>query len=276
MKQQPLISVLVPAYNHEKFIRKTLDSILEDDYSNKELIILNDGSTDNTEQEIEAWLKDNKGNIPVIYKYQKNCGISKTRNSLIEKSNGAFLVFISSDDYLLQEGIRKRFNYLTDNPEKLAVFSDCIVVDENDHIISESGLSGYYSANKENLKSDKKRKKELVTNWSVPGGTLMIKRETYNKFQYDESLLIEDLDFYLKLVSQNKLGFIDEKVSAYRVHGANTCMKDENWVKIQKDIINTYKKNLKRFPFSLQLRMIYKMAINYKPLLIYKLKKKVN
>ena len=80
----------------------------------------------------------------------------------------------------------------------------------------------------------------------------------------------------MKLVSQNKLGFIDEKVSAYRVHGANTCMKDENWVKIQKDIINTYKKNLKRFPFSLQLRMIYKMAINYKPLLIYNLKKKVN
>ncbi|RLD77508.1 MAG: glycosyltransferase family 2 protein [Bacteroidetes bacterium] len=266
MKTYPLISVLVPAYNHEKYVGKTLNSIVEDTYPNKELIIINDGSTDSTAQIIDDWASKHKNEIRIKFENRENGGVTKNLNSLIDLSIGEYILFIHSDDYLLPDGIMKRYEYLQSHPEKLAVFADCFVIDKGNNKIHNSGLSDLYIADKNNFTDPERLKKEIINKWSVPGGTLMVKKEAYNQYSYNEGFILEDLDFYLYFASQDLIGFIDEAVSAYRVHGENTCMKDENWIRVQKDIINSYKYNLKYYDFRFKLWMILKILLNYRPL----------
>ena len=168
----------------------------------------------------------------------------------------------------------KRYEYLQKHPEKLAVFADCFVIDKEDNKVHNSGLSDLYIADKDNFTDNERLKKEIINNWSVPGGTLMIKKEAYKQFRYNEEFIIEDLDFYLYFASKNLIGFLDEKVSAYRVHGENTCMTDENWIRVQKDIINSYKRNLKHYNLRFKLWMVLKILLNYKPLLAYAISRK--
>ncbi len=274
MNEFPLISILVPAYNHERYIAKTLYSILEDNYPHKEVVIINDGSSDSTGNIIEKWIEENHDKIPVKYKTRANRGVTKTLNDLVDLSQGEYVLFIHSDDYLLKSGIRKRYEYLRNNPGKYAVFSDCIVIDENDNILHDSGLSELHGANKENYATDEGLKREIINRWSVPGGTLMAKRGIYKNFRYNEDFTIEDLDFYLYFASKNLIGFLDEKVSAYRVHGKNTCMTGENWIRVQKDMINSYKRNLKYYSLRLKLWMMLKILIFYKPLLFHAISSK--
>jgi len=274
MNHLPLISVLVPAYNHEKYVEKTLKSVLEDNYPNKELIIINDGSTDNTGQIIEDRVNLHENEIPIKFQSRKNGGVTKTLNDLIDISNGEYIIFIHSDDYLLPGGILKRYEYLQEHPEKIAVFADCIVIDKDGNKIHNSGLSDLYFADKRKYNDPDNLKKEIITNWSVPGGTIMVRKEAYKQFRYNEEFIIEDLDFYLYFASKNLIGFLDEAVSAYRVHGENTCMKDENWISVQKDIINSYKRNLKHYNLRLKLWMVLKILLNYKPLMVHTISRK--
>jgi len=270
------VSIIVPCWNEEFTIGGTLHSLLNLDYpKNKlEIIAIDDGSTDHTPDIIEGWIEKNRKNIPVTYRSRKNKGVTATLNDLIDLSKGEYILFIHSDDYLLPDGISKRLKYLQQHSEKLAVFGDCIVIDSHGKKIYDSGLSGLYFAKKENYNDPEKLKKEIITNWSVPGGTLMVRKSAYDEFGYNENFIIEDLDFYLYFASHNLIGFLDETVSAYRVHGENTCMKDENWIRVQKDIICSYQRNLKYYNFRFKFWIVLKMLLNYKPLVAHSLSSK--
>ena len=224
----PAISILIPSYNHEKYIEQCLNSILEENYPNKEIVIIDDGSTDKTPEIIEQWAEKNKDIIKVIFKKRENKGVPKTVNELIDLSTGEYLVLFSSDDYLLKGGLFARYNYLKENPHKMAVFGDCTVVDENNNKIYDSGIFQLYKRKKQNYLNDKGLRKEIFLYFSLPGPVLMVKKEIYNVIgKYDKSILYEDFDFYLKTVSENLLGFVDFSVSAYRKHESNTCGNKE-------------------------------------------------
>ncbi|MCF8369923.1 MAG: glycosyltransferase [Bacteroidales bacterium] len=268
MNRYPLISVLVPAYNHEQYIAATLKSILVDNYPKKELIIINDGSSDRTGQIIDDWISQHQEVFPITYQARENKGVTVTLNDLISKSRGEYIIFIHSDDYLLQDGILNRYNYLNLHPSKSAVFADCIVVNAKGDLISDSGLAGYYRADKKRFTDDRLLIKEIINNWSVPGGTLMVKRDVYEYFKYNPDYLVEDLDFYLRLSGNGKLGYLDEKVSAYRIHGKNTCMLDSNFIKVRKALIDSLSKNARYFSPKYR-SLIYLNIFKYKKKIAY-------
>ncbi len=221
----PKVSIRIPAYNHEKYIGQCLNSVLTDPYPNKELLIIDDGSIDRTPQIIHDWIKCKSPDFPVIFQQRENRGLTKTLNELIGMCSGEYLVSLASDDYLLSGGIQSRVEYLIDNPDKDAVFSDCIVVDDKGDVLHNSGLTDLYSANISKLISDKGILEEIISNWSVPGPVLMVRYRIYDKVGlYNENLRFEDWDFYLRMASANIVGFLDIKVSAYRLHGKNACM----------------------------------------------------
>ncbi len=218
----PTISIMIPAYNHEKYVKQTLDSILQDPYPNKEIIIINDGSTDDTHSRIEEWIAQNGEKITVTYINQENMGLTKTLNKLLKHASGEYLVALASDDYLLPGGLQKRFDYLQQHPEKSAVFADCIVVDNDNNTLYESGLFELRHANKAKLLTDEGIKEEFISNFAVPGPVLMVRRDYYKKFGgFNEEMYMEDYDLYLKFAAKNLIGFLDEKVSAYRLHETN-------------------------------------------------------
>ncbi|MCX7846273.1 MAG: glycosyltransferase family 2 protein [Dictyoglomaceae bacterium] len=100
MNSKKLVSVIIPTYNCEKYIKNCIDSVLAQTYKNIEIIIIDDGSTDNTEKIIENYFKRK-----VIYLKQENKGPSISRNRGIRFSKGDYITFIDADDYLLPEFI---------------------------------------------------------------------------------------------------------------------------------------------------------------------------
>jgi len=217
-----IISILIPAYNHQNYVVETLDSILHDSFKDKEIVIINDGSTDDTDKVITSWIEKHSKEIDITYKSRENRGLTKTLNELLSLAKGSYLVAIASDDFLLDGGLQKRYEYLQNHPDKYAVFSDCIVVDNDSKKTHDSGLFEYRHANREKLLTDDGIKKEFISNFAVPGPVLMVRRDFYKKFgEYNEEMYMEDYDLYLKFAAKNLIGFLDEKVSAYRIHEQN-------------------------------------------------------
>ncbi len=106
------ISVIIPVYNTEKYIKKCLESVKNQTYKNYEIIIVNDGSTDDSEKIIKEWQEENK-DVLVKYFYKENDGLSSARNFGIEKASGKYFMLLDSDDYLdinLFKNIEKYLN----------------------------------------------------------------------------------------------------------------------------------------------------------------------
>ena len=237
----------MPAYNHECFVCKALDSVRQQTWPNLEIVIIDDGSTDSTAARIGEWIEQNGEGIKVKFLSRENRGISATLNELIKLSSGDYLVGLASDDYLTPDSIMARYNYLANNPDKMAVIGDATVVDENGDLLYESGLSDLHTANKANYLTDRGLKKEIIQNWSVPGSSIMVRRELHDMIRFDERLQFEDRDFYLKMIARNLLGFIDHKVSCYRVHGNNACMAEYSKLTNSKNKIRSLLWNINRF-----------------------------
>ncbi len=92
-----LVSVIIPVYNAEKYLRECLDSVLTQTFEGFELLLINDGSTDNSGSICEEYAKSDSR---VVVFHKKNNGVSAARNTGIDKSNGKFIVFVDSDDYV--------------------------------------------------------------------------------------------------------------------------------------------------------------------------------
>lgn len=114
MSSWPLVSVIIPAYNYGQFVLSAINSVKQQDYPHIEIIVVDDGSTDNTPQ-----LLSNLSSI--IYLHQENQGLSAARNQGIRLAKGKYLQFLDADDLLGSNSIGKRVAFLEQNPDKSAV-----------------------------------------------------------------------------------------------------------------------------------------------------------
>ncbi|MBF9001163.1 glycosyltransferase [Vibrio nitrifigilis] len=253
----PLVSIIISSYNHEKYIIDTLDSIYYDSYPNKELLIIDDGSTDGTTKKIKEWIFSKKEEITIFFKEGTNRGITKNLNELISLANGEYICGLASDDILFDNGIQERINYLISNKDKLAVIGDSTVIDDTGKEIHKSCLRDYFKVDIEQYSTNQGIRNQVILHWAIAGPTFLAKRSLYSEENmiYNESLIGEDWDFALKLVSKNLLGYIDVKVGAYRLHSTNTSRVKE--FEILKDRIKTICINLKFFNFFDKFKLVF-------------------
>ena len=223
----PLVSVLIPTYNHASYVRRCLDSLLEDGWPNLEVLVIDDGSSDDSFTVIQEWRSQHQN---AFYRFdlerQTNRGLAATLNILIGKANGQYIKILASDDYLMRGGIQAGVVYLQNNSDKLAVFGDCLVVDGNDRTILRSGLTQFItpSIRPRVMSYSKFIPMEIILRWSVLGPGLLLRSEAYSHpgiGLYNELLLVEDRDMYLRLTAKAALGYVDQCVAAYRWHGDN-------------------------------------------------------
>lgn len=128
MHNYPLISVIVPVYNVENYLRKCIDSIIAQTYSHIEIIVINDGSTDNCGEICNEYaITDNR--IKVIH--GKNSGVSAARNKGIDISSGDYVVFVDGDDYVASDYVECLYNKLVENDANIAVCG-YMITDIND------------------------------------------------------------------------------------------------------------------------------------------------
>lgn len=218
----PLVSVLIPAFNHERFVQRCLDSVLEDPYPAKELIVIDDGSTDRTAERIADWVAMHCMDIPIEYVRRENRGIAATLNELAARANGDFLRPGASDDYLLPGGLDAQMRYLLAHPDKGAVIGDSIVVDQHGNRMHDSGMRVLHRADKRLYRSDDGIRRAIISHWAIGGPVALMRRSALDTVdRWSEGLRIEDWDLFLRLAAADALGFIDVSVCAYRIHGAN-------------------------------------------------------
>lgn len=218
----PLVSVLIPAFNHERFVQRCLDSVLEDPYPAKEIVIIDDGSTDNTGDLIAEWVAAHGHDIPIEYVRRGNKGVAATLNELAARARGEFFRLGASDDYLLPGGLAAQVQYLLAHPGKGAVIGDSIVVDQEGSKLHDSGMCDLHGADKRLYCSDDGIRRAVITRWAVGGPVTLIRKSALETVaRWSEGLRIDDWDLFLRLAARDALGFIDVSVCAYRLHGTN-------------------------------------------------------
>ena len=218
----PLVSVLIPAFNHERYVLRCLDSVLEDPYPAKELIVIDDGSTDGTGARIADWVATHCMDIPIEYVQREHRGIAATLNELAARANGEFLRPGASDDYLLPGGLVAQVDYLLAHPRKVVVIGDSVVVDGDGHKLHDSGMCDLHGADKSLYRSDDGIRRAVIRQWAIGGPVALIRKGALDTAdRWSEGLRIEDWDLFLRLAARGVLGFIDVHVCAYRLHDAN-------------------------------------------------------
>lgn len=201
----PLVSVIITTYNHGKYIEKSINSILRQTYENVEIIVIDDGSTDDTEEIINKY-------PTVIYKYQKNGGLSNARNSGIKLSNGKYVIFLDADDWLFPQGIAENIQYMMKDPE-LAFVSG-----SHFKVFVESNLLTLYSANVPNNNFIH----FLQGNYIGVPAAVMYRRCILDVYQFDESIKsCQDFDIYLRIARMHRVFHHSGLIAGYRLHSHN-------------------------------------------------------
>jgi glycosyltransferase involved in cell wall biosynthesis len=244
----PLVSVLIPMYNHDKYIRECLDSVLNEGWTNLEVLIVDDGSKDESYQIAQQWFSEHQ-EVFVRFELvkQENQGLTKTLNKLIAMAQGEYVTLLASDDMLISGGVQARVKALEKHPHWLAVFGDCTVIDSDGKQIFSSGISELWDrpARKDSLLNKKLLPYEIVLHWTIPGPVLMLRRSTFDCIgYYDEQLIVEDRDFYLRLALQGYLGFTDVLVAKYRTHPTNSYRDDIRYTLAKKAMAISAYRNL--------------------------------
>ncbi len=261
----PLVSFLIPAYNHAAFVCRCLDSVLEDVYENKEIVIVDDGSADETGKLIQNWIDLHASSIHVQFRSRPNRGVTATLNELVSMARGEFVRLGASDDYFLPHGTCKLVDYLLANPAKSAVIGDSVVVDEGGNFLFDSGIVDLHRTSKRLYRSETGIVKAVISQWAVAGPVPLLRRSAIvSNCSWNESLRIDDWDFFLRIAAQDALGFVDTQVCAYRIHSSNTCRVSDRTVRIRnlKESHRVAQSNVARFrrPYSDLLRAQCKLV----------------
>jgi len=114
----PKISVIIPTYNQGRLILRCIDSVLHQTFQDFEIIVVDDGSTDNTKEILSAY------GHPIRYLFQQNWGPSRARNAGIGQAKGDYIAFLDSDDYFAENNLEEKFQYLESNQQIGWVYSD--------------------------------------------------------------------------------------------------------------------------------------------------------
>ncbi len=210
----PLVSVIVPSYNHAAYIEDCILSIVNQTYKNIELIVIDDGSKDNSREILERLQKQ----YGFILEFQENMGLSRTLNKAREKYvHGKYITGSGSDDYLSLDKIEKQVDFLENHPEYGMVCGKIHLVDDEGKLIEGLRIIDPVIDPVESLKFE-----SLLENDCIPSSSVMIRTEIMDACGgYNEHTITEDFDLFLKVAWISKIAYMDEYFACYRWHGQN-------------------------------------------------------
>lgn len=210
--KNPLVSIVVPSFNHAAHIEQCIESIIKQNYNNYELIVIDDGSIDNS----PAILMELKEKYGFYLEINENQGLSKTLNrGFRDISKGKYLTFCASDDYWLPGKLDKQVQFLEKFPEYAMVYGKAQIVNE----LGEFDFKKTIARNR-NLKGGRIFK-ELINIEFHPPVNYMLRSSVVKEIgYYREHIWAEDFDMNLRISNSYPIGFIDEYLSCYRVNNS--------------------------------------------------------
>lgn len=236
---QPLVSVIMPAYNAEKYIGQSVESVIGQTFHNWELIVIDDGSTDKTAQTIKGYaVKDNR----IKYIAQSNSGQGRARNMGIIHSSGELIAFLDSDDLWIAEKLELQIKVMDETKADL-VFSDGFIFTKdqvNDEAMHFGTLTGrFVGADMLSL---------LFVQNRLPILSVLTKRDALNKVNlFEENARYqgsEDYDLWLKMAKYGAEFYgMPERLVRYRVHADSTSRNQIKMLKAWRAVLGKYRRD---------------------------------
>jgi alpha-1,3-rhamnosyltransferase len=211
MENLPLVSVIIPCYNHEQYVEECILSVINQSYKNIQLVVIDDGSKDKSLEIIQR-LSAEHG---FMFKAQTNIGLSRTLNTAIKNyCIGKYISIVASDDFWHPDKIKLQVEYYEQNPQLGLVYSDAQVV---------NAQSGFIQNFQMGAKTGNCTAEDIIRGTCViPALTVMIKRSILEDVGvFDEQTLVEDWDMWIRISLKYEIGFVNEKLAYYRIHGMN-------------------------------------------------------
>ncbi len=227
MKQEPLVSFVMPAYNGERFIGKAIQSIQDQTYRNWELVIVDDCGTDHTMDVVRNIYDDR---IKILTN-ENNKGIAFSRNKAIENSKGKYISILDDDDMALPDRLRLQIDYLESHPEIAVVGGRSYWIDENDNIIRSTSSS---------LTNPQYISAIYLFSGCYINCTCTFRRSIFDDYnvRYQENMLgMEDVLFWIECSKIALMSNVEEFVSLHREHSN----RESNKVKIDGGLIRAKK-----------------------------------
>jgi alpha-1,3-rhamnosyltransferase len=234
VNNNPLVSIIVSSYNHEKYIEECILSIVNQTYSNIELIVIDDGSTDRSPEILQRLQKQ----YGFFLEIQTNQGLSKTLNKAIRTyATGKYIAGSASDDYLVLDRIEKQVNYMENHPEYALTFGKVYMVDENSQIIEGLQIIDPVIDPVESVKFE-----SLIERDCIPSGSVMLRRDVWDECGgYNENTIVEDLDMWLKITFKYAICYLDDYFAYYRWHGKNITTQILRMCNAVWDVVESWK-----------------------------------
>lgn len=232
----PEVSVIIPVYNAEKFIKKTIESVLNQTYKDYEIIIIDDGSTDNSKKILDEF-KDK-----VRYFKQANSGVSSARNMAIKEAAGKYIALLDQDDIWYPEKLEKQISFIKENPNVGMVYGDCYYIDDKDKVI--------YRVFEDQKYYQGKIFENLVIDNFVPIPTVLIKKEVLDKtgLFLENYSYAEEYELFIRIAKDYDIGCINEVLAGYRVHDTNLSKNIDKSlqedIRVKEDALQKYAKQI--------------------------------
>ena len=233
-----LVTVGIPLYNHAAYIEQCIRSVLSQDYPNIELIVIDDGSTDNSYAAAKAALDSHTPPPKSRITRRPNVGMCNTLNEIAQQAKGEYISFLGSDDYWLPDKISDQVAYLDAHPEHVLVHSNSTRVDSNGRVLRKMDYSQRDNTG-DLYQSIIKRTGGINT------PSHLYRTSVYQDIgYYDPAFRFEDTDFWLRLTRNHGVGFIDKTHTCYRWHKKNLSSESNQLTFYFNELIRIYRKNI--------------------------------
>lgn len=216
----PKVSVIIPTYNRADFIKESILSVLNQNFKDFEIIVVDDGSRDNTQKIIES-IKDQR----IIYIYQHSKGRSAARNKAIEVARGKYLAFLDSDDLFLQGKIKKQVEFLEKNLDYGMVYTSALNINGKGEIMDVD----YKATKSGNIYKDIAFYVPLVI--TLP--TVMVRKDIVASLHgFDEKMRrFEDTDMWRRVAKRCRIYAMEEHLTKIRAHQGNRMEHPEKLIR---------------------------------------------
>ncbi len=221
---ESLVSIIIPAWNAGRYIKEAIDSAIDQTYKNIEIIVVDDGSTDNTKDVIAPFIESHK----IKYIYQENKGLSGARNTGIKNSNGEYIALLDSDDIFLPDKIKEQVTQLEEFPNCDVSYCDLYHFWDNDPERLLKLNYKYYSGSEvfPNL---------LARSFIAPV-TVVFRKNVFEKFGYfDENIrqFAEDIEFWLRISYRGaNIFFLPKILAKLRLRKEGNIQSNQPMMKI--------------------------------------------
>lgn len=241
---QPLVSVLMLTYNRAWCISEAITSVLDQAYQNLELIIIDDGSTDNTSEVVSSF---NDSRIK-YYKHETNQGLYASRQESLTLANGVYIAVLDSDDiWASRDKLERQVAYLDNNPKCAIVGTNIIKIDKDGKEICRNSYQ---------TDDIKIRKNILLRNQFAHSSVLLRKAVIDKTTGYGAFPVAEDLAFFLNLGQFGNFANLPTYDTKYRIHGVSESRDKVKMLENILEIIKQYRKSYQNYYLALFLRTV--------------------